>query len=233
MAMLFRGMLGRWVANRDGATWVELFNGSMVHPLGYLHPSTWAPLCVVSRRFLVNPRKASALAAEHLWSDVESRRGKLVVPLDYALEQPALWQLVMCLTRRELLSLALWCGATTVRRRVAAAVDRQSAARWRTRLGNALYADVLGSGCMLGRCQHLPPARELASGRLLLDLGLSLLATWSSDAHGWAQRRIETAAGPHWKPVEHYLGPNALLPADAAAAEQAVFSFLERQCHAN
>lgn len=232
VATKFRALLGRWAEQPDRITWMQLFNGSLVHPLGYLHPAAWSPLCAVSRRYLAHPRVASAVAAQHLWADLEQRRGGMVAPLEYALGQPPLWQLVMCMTRRELLALALWCGASLARRQIASAVDRASAARWRFRLGDALYVDVLGSATALGQCRPMPPAQELTCGRLLLDVGLSMLAAWSADPEGWSRRRIETAAGPHSKPAEHYVGPNALVPTDASSAEGAVLSFIGRQCHA-
>ena len=229
--MLFRGLIHGWLARRDHATWLTLSNGSLLHPLGYLHPAAWSPLCPTSRRHLVHPRQACAQSAHSLWTDLEARRGGMLVPLPYALEQAPLWQLVMCFTRRELLTLALWCGAAIVRRRVAAAVGRASAARWRGRLGERLYADVLRQPCELGHCRPLPPEQELTSGRLLLDLGLSMLAAWTNDVEGWARRRIEASAGPHHRPVVHYLGPEALQLADAMAAQPAVFAFVERQSH--
>lgn len=231
MAAMFRELLGRWVQKRDAATWIQLFNGSLVHPLGHLHPSAWSPLCAASRRLLVNPRQASALAAQHLWTDLSARRGETVAPVEFALRQPPMWHLVMGATRRELLVIALWCGAMLARRQVTGAVDRASAMRWRSRLTAPLYADVLGRAHVLGRCNPMPPARELTSGRLLLDLGLSMLATWSEDPQGWSRRRIELSAGPHRKPAEHYLGPDVLQPADTAAIEPAVLAFVERHCH--
>lgn len=229
--MLFRGLLHRWMTRRDLVTWLTLFNSSLLHPLEYLHPQAWSPLCATSRRHLVHPRQVCAQSAELLWADLEARRAGTLAPLAYALEQAPLWQLVMCLTRRELLTLALWCGAAVVRRRVAAAVNHASAARWRKRLGERLYADVLREPCELGICRPLPPAQELASGRLLLDLGLSMLTAWSTDVEGWARRRIEATAGPHYRSAAHYLGPEALLPADVAVAQPAVLSFIERQSH--
>jgi hypothetical protein len=232
MAVPFRRLLGRWIAQRDDASWVTLFNGSLVQPLAYLHPAAWSPLCAASRRHLLQARQPSARAAQHLWVELESRSRAMLPPLSFALQQAPLWRLVMCLTRRELLTLALWCGACVVRRRVAGAVDRASAARWRARLGERLYADVLRVPCDLGSCRPLPPVRELASGRLLLDLGLSMLAAWAADAEGWASRRIAAAAGPHHQPAEHYLGPEALMPVETLAAEPALLSFVERQCHA-
>ena len=231
MAALFREMLGRWVERRDRATWVQLFNGSLVRPLGYVHPSAWSPLCAASRRVLLSPRQASVHAAQHLWTDLGARHGEATPPIEYALRQPPIWQLVMCATRRELLAIALWCGAMLARRQLSGAVDRASAMRWRSRLTTPLYKDVLGSSHVLGRCDRMPPARELTSGRLLVDMGLSMLAAWSEDSQGWSRRRIEMAAGPHGKPAEHYLGPNALQPAQTAAIESAVLSFVGRHCH--
>jgi hypothetical protein len=228
---LFRPLLGRWVRRPERGVWAELFNGSLMHPLGYLHPQAWSPLCAVSRRLLVHPRKVSPNAARILWEDLEARRGLMVAPLDHALSQPALWQLVMCLTRRELLALALWCGASIAQRQVASAVDRASAARWRKRLGEAVYADILRTAPALGRCHPMPPVRELGSGRLVLDLGLSMLAAWSADAAGWSSRRIEATAGPHARPAGHYLGLGALVPAEAKAVEPVLLRFIERHSH--
>ncbi len=229
--MLFRGLIHRWATRRDPATWLTLFNGSLLQPLEYLHPACWAPLCAASRRHLVHPRQACAQSAQSLWADLEARRGGMVAPLPYALEQSSLWQLVMCLTRRELLTLALWCGAAVTRSRVAAAVGRGPAARWRSRLGERLYTDVLRLPCELGSCRPMPPAQELTSGRLLLDVGLSMLASWSTDVEGWACRRIQASAGPHHRPAAHYLGPETLLPADAIAVQSAVLAFVERHSH--
>lgn len=231
MAALFRSPLGQWVAHRDDARWVRLFNASVLHPLQYLHPGAWSPLCGATRRYLLQPPRSSALAAQHLWSGLASRRGEMLPPLDAALEQSMLWRLVMCLTRRELLTLALWCGASVMRRRVAAAVDRASSARWRARLGQPVYADVLQSTGELAACLPMPPAPELISGRLLLDVGLTLVADWSADPQGWARRRIEAAAGPHSRRAEHYVGPGALQPVEAVSAQAAMLSFVGRHSH--
>lgn len=231
MSQLFRALLARWVVQRDAATWASLLNDSLVRPLAYLHPTAWSPLCGTVRRSLMRPQQASAHAAEHLWADHDARAAGVLAPLPYALKQSALWQLVMCLTRRELLTLAVWCGASVARRRIVGAVDRASARRWRGRLGECLYADVLRRPSDLGTCRPLPPMQELVAGRLLLDLGLSMLAAWTADPHGWARRRIEGAAGPRRRAAEYYLGPEALLPVQVSAAEPALLSFVERQCH--
>lgn len=231
MAAMFRELLGRWIENRDRATWVRLFNASLANPLGHVHPSQWSPLCAVSRSVLMKPAQDGALVAEHLWTDLAARRGEAIASFEYAALQRPIWHLVMCATRREVLSLGLWCGATLARRQVAGTIDRASAMRWRSRLTAALYKDVLTCAHSLGRCDPMPPARELTSGRLLLDVGLAMLSSWSEDTQGWARRRIDMAAGPHCRSAEHYLGPNVLKPADTVAVEPAVLSFVERHCH--
>ena len=227
MTALFRRTLGRWAVSSDPNAWVALMNEAHQNPSAHLHASAWAPLCGTSRRLLLRSVEANFLAARSLWEHVEHQHGSVLPPFDYALNQPLQWRLVMAATRRELTTLALWCGACVVHRQIATAVDRESARRLRSRMGQALYAEVLHKPAPLGRCKGLTAAGLLA-GRFLLDLGWSMLTAWNDDPQGLGRRRIEATAGPRRKPVEHYVGSGALAMAGAAQAESALLAFVAR-----
>jgi hypothetical protein len=202
-------------------------NDAHQNPSIYLHASAWAPLCGTTRRLLLRSAETNPLAARSLWEHVEQQRGTVLPLFDYAMSQSAQWRLVMAATRRELMTLALWCGACVVHRQIATAVDRESARRLRSRMGRALYADVLQQAAPLGRCKGLTTS-GLLTGRFLLDLGWNMLMAWNEDPQGLGRRRIEATAGPRRRPVEHYVGGGALAMTGAAEAEPALLSFVAR-----
>lgn len=229
MTALFRRTLGRWAAaNGDLNAWVALMNEAHQNPAAYLHASAWAPLCGTSRRLLLRNGETHPLAAHSLWEHVEQQRGAVLSPFDYALTQPPQWRLLMVATRRELMTLALWCGACVVHRQIAKAIDRDLARRYRSRMGRAMYADILQMAAPMGACKGLPAAGSLPNGRFLLDMGWTMLLAWSEDSKGLVRRRIDATAGPHRKPVEHYVGSGALTIADATLAEAALLAFVAR-----
>jgi hypothetical protein len=232
MAALFRRTLGRWATSSDPDAWVALMNEAHLNPSAYLHASAWAPLSGSSRRLLLHSEVTHPLAARSLWEHVEHQNGAVLPTLEYAASLPLQWRLVMASTRAELMTLALWCGASVVHRQIATAVDRESASRLRTRMGRELYADVLQKPGPLGRCKGLTPG-ALLSGRFLLDLGLSMLLAWNEDSRGMSRRRIEAAAGPRRRPVEHYVGAGALAMTDATQAEAALLAFVARHAHSD
>ena len=228
MTALFRRTLGRWASSSDVNAWVALMNEAHQNPTAYLHASAWAPLCGGSRRVLLRSTQAYPLAARSPWEHVEQQHGVTLAPFDYTLSQAPRWRLVMAATRRELMTLAMWCGASVVHRQIATAVDRDSARRLRARMGRALYADVLQASAPLGRCKGLPSAGPLLNGRFLLDMGWTMLLSWSQDPKGLGRRRIEATAGPRRRPVEHYVGTGALAMSDEAQAEAAMLTFVAR-----
>lgn len=232
MTALFRRTLGRWAASGDASAWATLVNEAHQNPVSYLHASAWAPLCGASRRLLLRSAEIEPLAAQSLWQHIEQPQGTVFFPFAYGLTQPLRWRLLMAATRRELMTLALWCGACVVHRQIATAVDRDTARRYRSRMGRAIYADVLQVAAPLGRCKGLPMAGSLPSGRFLLDMGWTIILALTEDPERIARRRIEATAGPHRKPVEHYVGSGALAMADAAQAEAALLAFVARHSDA-
>lgn len=235
MTPLFRPSLARWAAAPDDTSWTRLWNDSLCDPLAHLHPSAWAPLSAATRLLLARQRgidrELAVGQAGPLWQLADQRHGQSVAPLAFGLEQAALWQLVMAATRSELLVLARWCGAALFRRQVAVAVDRHTSLRWRRRLGGAVYADVLRGQAAPGRCEAAVPLADLLAGRLLVDIGLALLAHWAAEPRQWASRRIALAQGPHHRGVDHMLGPGAIRPADAAAVQNALLAFVQEHGH--
>lgn len=228
MPGLFRPAVGAWAAAPQPALWAPLWNAALVDPLGHVHARTWAPWHAGTRRLLLRERERGAAAAPALWRAAAGNGSAAIVPLAYGLQQSALWQLVMGTTRRELFALALWCGASLVRQQLASSVDRETARRWRTRLGERLYRDVLSVPSDIGRCRPAPPPRDLLGGRLVVDIGLSALAAWATDAQGWAVRRIALTAGARRLSAQQLLGPGVLQPGPAAAVEASLLAFVQR-----
>ena len=231
MPGLFRPAIAQWAAAPQPALWVPLWNAALVHPLGHLHARLWAPWQAGTRRLLLRARQRATGAPSALWRAAAQDSGVATLPLAYGLRQGPLWQLVMGVDRRELFALAMWCGACLVRHQVAASVDRDTARRWRARLGERLYRDVLAVPADLGRCRPAPPLRELLGGRLVVDIGLSALAGWAADAHGWATYRIAQTAGARHRPAQQLLGPGVVQPNAAAAVEPALLAFVQRHAH--
>jgi len=228
MAGLFRPLLAQWAAAPQPVAWTRLWNASLMDPFDHWHPQAWAPMHAGMRLMLKRQRTFSLGEPRGLWRIAEANTGEVPAPLGYGLQQSALWQLVMCTSRRELFALALWCGAGLVRHQVASSVDRETAQRWRRRLGERLYRDVLLTPPDLGRCKPAPPLRDLLGGRLIVDIGLSALADWAADPQDWAARRIALAAGPRHRAALYTLGPGILQPNAAATVQPSLLAFVQR-----
>lgn len=228
MAHLFRSAVASWAARPDPQAWLRLAAARLAAPNHSFHPSIWRfPGSVWRRLWPQAPQPATAAA---MWAALGARGRDLAVPAGYGLTQGPIWQLVMVLTRAELFTLGLWCGACMVHRQVCGAVARQEAQRWRRRLGPALYADVLRAHA-LGVCKPAPPVHALQTGRLTLEIGLAALAAWGADPQGWVARRISASAGAGHGVLTELLDLRCLAPLPPPQVQAPLLAFVARHGH--
>lgn len=194
----FRGDLARWASQPDGDAWLVLLQQGLASPWRYLRTNAWAPMRPTTRRALAVAARAQSTDANALWAATGGLADRLLPNLRDGIAQDRLWQLLTVATQRELTLLAWWSGARLVRSQIAADIRHDRASRWRRRLSEGLYRDVLLDKMPWGLRAPAVALQDLRRGRRLLDLGWHvLLLSTQKEPHDACERLLH-AAGPRF-----------------------------------